>query len=90
MRGVPRISFFYGITITMYWDEGTHARPHFHARYGGQAASVDFEGIVIAGEIPARAQRLVAEWAQLHRGELQANWEHGRREEPMDPIDPLP
>jgi Domain of unknown function (DUF4160) len=26
----------------MYWNEGAHARPHFHARYAGQAASVDF------------------------------------------------
>jgi hypothetical protein len=28
---VPRISFFYGIAIYVYWDEGVHARPHFHA-----------------------------------------------------------
>jgi len=41
---VPRISAFYGITIWMYWNEGVHARPHFHARYAGQAASVDFSG----------------------------------------------
>jgi hypothetical protein len=32
----------------MYWNEGAHARPHFHARYAGQAASIDFEGEVIA------------------------------------------
>jgi hypothetical protein len=38
---VPRISFFYGISIYMYWNEAHHARPHFHARYGGEAASVD-------------------------------------------------
>ena len=24
----PRISFFYGIAIYMYWDEGVHAQPH--------------------------------------------------------------
>jgi len=24
---VPRISFFYGIAIFMYWSEGAHARP---------------------------------------------------------------
>jgi hypothetical protein len=42
---VPRISFFYGITVVMYWNDGGHARPHFHARYAGHAASVDFQGI---------------------------------------------
>jgi len=36
--GLPRISFFYGIAIWMYWNEGVHARPHFHARYAGQVA----------------------------------------------------
>jgi len=35
---MPRISAFYGITIYIYWNEGGHARPDFHARYAGQAA----------------------------------------------------
>ena len=87
---MPRISFFYGISIWMYWNEGVHARPHFHARYAGQAASIDFDGEVIAGNLPRRAHALVTEWAALHRDELVANWEQARREEPLEPIDPLP
>ncbi len=87
---MPRISFFYGITIWMYWNEGVHARPHFHARYAGQAASIDFAGELIAGSLPRRALALVAEWAALHQDELLANWERARREEPLQPIDPLP
>jgi uncharacterized protein DUF4160 len=39
----------------MYWNEGQHARPHFHARYSGEAASIDFAGEVIAGSLPRRA-----------------------------------
>ena len=74
----------------MYWNEGAHARPHFHARYAGQAASVDFDGEVIAGDLPRRALALVAEWAALHQEELAANWERARREEPLEPIAPLP
>jgi hypothetical protein len=50
----------------MYWNEGHHARPHFHARYSGHVASVDFNGEVIAGSLPPRALRLVADWAALH------------------------
>jgi hypothetical protein len=83
---VPRISAFYGITIWMYWNEGAHARPHFHARYAGQVASVDFAGAVIAGSLPSRALALVAEWATTHEVELTANWERARREEPLEPI----
>ena len=87
---VPRVSAFYGIAIFMYWDEGHHARPHFHARYAGEAASVDFHGAVIAGSLPPRALVLVADWARLHQDELQANWERARREEALETIDPLP
>jgi hypothetical protein len=31
----------------------------------------------------------VAEWASLHREELQANWDRARRHEPLETIDPL-
>jgi hypothetical protein len=87
---VPRISSFYGITIWMYWNEGQHARPHFHARYAGQAASVDLAGELIAGSLPRRALALVAEWARLHRSELEANWERARRDKALQAVDPLP
>jgi hypothetical protein len=90
IRQMPRISIFYGITISMYWNEGAHARPHFHARYSSQAASVDFASVIIAGSLPPRALTLVGEWARIHADELTANWERARRDEPMDPIDPLP
>jgi hypothetical protein len=86
---MPRISAFYGITIWMYWNEGVHARPHFHARFAGQAASLDFAGAVIAGSLPRRALALVAEWAALHESELAANWERARHDEPLEPIDGL-
>jgi hypothetical protein len=87
---MPRISFFYGIAIWMYWDEGTHARPHFHARYAEDSASIDFDGELIAGSLPRRALALVAEWALLHQEELTANWERARQHERIEPIDPLP
>lgn len=36
--------------------------------------------------VPRRALGLIAEWARLHREELEANWERARREEPLEPI----
>jgi hypothetical protein len=74
----------------MYWNEGVHAPPHFHARYGGHAASIGLDGEVIAGSLPNRALALVSEWARLHEEELLANWERARREEPRQRIEPLP
>jgi hypothetical protein len=86
---VPRISWFYGILILMHWSEAGHMTPHFHVEYGNHRASVDVDGALLAGSLPPRCQRLVREWARLHRDELLANWEHGRNNEPFEPIDPL-
>ena len=87
---MPRISFFYGISVYMYWNEAGHARPHFHARYAGHTASIDLDGNLIAGSLPRRARALVTEWTRLHRAELEANWERARREQQLEPVDPLP
>ncbi|MFZ0380775.1 MAG: DUF4160 domain-containing protein [Solirubrobacteraceae bacterium] len=86
---MPRISFFYGIIIRMYWNERDHPVPHFHAEYGDHVASIDMNGDMLAGTVPPRALRLVREWAQLHEDELLANWVRARNNEPLEAIDPL-
>jgi hypothetical protein len=88
---MPRISAFYGIVIWIYHDEIHHrGRPHFHATYGEDEASIDIETLtVMAGELPPRARRLVSEWAQAHQDELRQNWARARNHEPLKPIDPL-
>jgi hypothetical protein len=86
---VPRISEFYGIVIAMYFRD--HNPPHVHARYAGQEAKVSIStGEVLEGELPGRAQRLVREWTDLHRQELELNWERARSRMPLVTIDPLP
>ena len=88
---MPRISAFYGIVIWMYHDEIQHlGRPHFHASYGGDEASIDIESLdVLAGRLPPRALRLVVEWARQHQPELGANWDLARRSEPLQKVAPL-
>jgi hypothetical protein len=80
---VPRISYFYGITVTMYWRERDHPVPHFHAEYSGERASITVDGKVLAGSLPPRALRLVEEWARLHEDELLAKL--GTRSQPRVP-----
>ena len=63
--------------------------PSNHALVAGQTALVDFAGSVIADSLPRRALVLVAEWAVLHEGELAANRERTRNDEPLEPIDAL-
>jgi hypothetical protein len=88
---VPRISAFYGIVIWMYHDEIHHlGRPHFHARYADDEASIEIETLsVLAGELPQRALRLVRDWAEEHRDELYENWARARRHETLQRIEPL-
>lgn len=86
---VPRISFFYGIAITMYFYD--HDPPHFHAQYAEHHAVIAIgSGDVLVGGLPARALKLVDEWARLHREELQTDWDRAKDGGTPDPIDPLP
>jgi hypothetical protein len=86
---MPRISFFYGISIYMYWDETHHRRPHFHASYAGHEAVFTTEGDLLAGSLPSRARSRVHVWANLHRAELTANWQRARHGESLEQIAPL-
>jgi hypothetical protein len=87
---VPRISFFGGIVILMFSNEGHHASEHFHARYADHSASIAFDGTVIAGSLPSAQLRLVRRWASLHQAELSSNWRRIVRGERVKSIDPLP
>ena len=70
---MPEISRFYGIVIKMYFRD--HAPPHFHAEYAGAEIIVDIQSVsVIAGSLPAKATRMVLEWAAQHQGELIDLW----------------
>jgi hypothetical protein len=85
---MTRISAFYGIVIAMYYRD--HPPPHFHAIYGEYEAQIVIETLEPSGgELPARALRLVREWAELHRTELEANWARAEAHEPLDTIEPL-
>jgi hypothetical protein len=82
---MPTIARFYGIVIQMYWDD--HAPPHFHARYGRAKAIVRIsDAVVIAGELPPVATRMVREWALARRAQLEHNWQMGLEGEPMEKI----
>lgn len=85
--GVPEISRFFGIVISMFYAD--HATPHFHARCGGESIAVEIDGDGIRGSFPPNRLPLVFEWRDLHREELRANWDRLRRGEVPRAIDPL-
>lgn len=71
---MPEITRFYGIIIKLFF--GDHPPPHFHAVYGEYIALIDINSLnVIEGDLPARAIKLVIEWAEKYQSELKAIWE---------------
>lgn len=85
---MPEISRFYGIIISMYYDD--HNPPHFHARYGGNRAAIEIPTLrVLVGKLPPRVLGLVVEWATQHQPELMRNWEATRNDSPPKRIQPL-
>ena len=84
---VPEIARFFGIVITMFYDE--HGRPHFHARAGEHEVSVEIGSQIVRGRFPGRNLRFVLDWEELHRDELIANWDRARQGLPLLPIEPL-
>ena len=85
---MPEICRFYGMVITMYFDD--HDPPHFHVRYGSDKAVMEIGSLrVLEGRLPPRALGLVVEWAAQHGEELAANWQSARQDQPLHKIAPL-
>lgn len=85
---MPIIAVFFGIVIRMFYKD--HEPAHFHAEHQGQQAKFDFDGNLLAGQIQSNtALRLIREWTQLHRPELEANWASMKAGRPLDRIPPL-
>jgi hypothetical protein len=86
--GAYDLSRFFGITITMYFDD--HDPPHFHARHTAGEAKVEIESLeVMDSTLQRRHLRFVLAWAELHQDALLANWQRARAGETLQDIEPL-
>ncbi|MCL2512480.1 MAG: DUF4160 domain-containing protein [Oscillospiraceae bacterium] len=85
---MPEISLFYGLKVTMNWDE--HNPPHFHAEYAEHKASIDIQKAqIIIGALPGKQLKLILAWCEIHKDELMQNWELARSGKPLNRINPL-
>ena len=49
---MPQISRFFGIIISMYFDD--HNPPHFHAKYGEFEALISIDNFsILEGDLPS-------------------------------------
>lgn len=87
---MPIISQFYGIIISMYFnDNNNHNLPHIHVRYNEYKASYDFEANVLSGSIPTKQNKLVEAWIIIHKEELITLWKLMEEEGRIFKIKPL-
>lgn len=88
---MPTISMFYGILILMFFrDNRRHHLPHIHARYNGEEAAIAIDdGRTLDGTLPAKQLKLVQAWIEIHKEELQVDWELAVKGEDPFRIAPL-
>ncbi|MGI6687836.1 MAG: DUF4160 domain-containing protein [Christensenellales bacterium] len=73
---MPVIARFYGLVIKMYFQQKEHNPPHFHVMYGEYMGAFEIQTLkMIEGDLPAKAQALVREWANNHKDDLQKIWD---------------
>lgn len=85
---MPEISSFYGIKITMYYND--HLPPHFHAKYGNTEVLIDIQnGVVFKGFFSAKQLKLVLAWCEIHKDKLMENWYLAKQHEIIKRIEPL-
>jgi hypothetical protein len=85
---MPEISRFYGIRITIYFND--HPPSHFHAEYGEYEAIFSIEtGKIINGKLPNTAKKLVNKWYVLHKDKIIKVWECIQNDEVFEKVPPL-
>jgi len=84
---MPEISRFYGIIITMNYNE--HNPPHFHAIYQGYEISIEINTGLVKGTMPKRALKMIFEWLDIHKDELLEDWQLAQDRKSLLKIAPL-
>jgi len=87
---MPVLSLFYGIIVRMYREvSGKHHEPHIHVEFSGEQAAISLSGETLEGSIPNSKMKLVQAWMEIHREDLEANWNLLSKGEQIFRIEPL-
>ena len=74
---MPIVARFFGIAIKMFFIQTEHGVPHFHAVYGECNSVFSIKPVLmLEGDLPPRAQKMVMEWATQYQSELQSMWDN--------------
>ena len=71
-----------------YRDTDHHHKPHVHARYNEDEASVAVDGELLSGELPERQMRILTGALALHEEETYAAWNKAVQGQAFEKINP--
>lgn len=87
---MPTLSMFYGVIVRMQSEKGgRHHKPHIHCVYGDEEVVIALDGEVLEGTIAASKLKLILAWMEIHKEELQADWQLLAEGEGFFKIEPL-
>ena len=70
---MPRIAYFFGISIYMYLDD--HGVPHCHGIYGDYAGSFAIQtGELLSGQVPPQQAKKIKDFILANQDELMEKW----------------
>ena len=70
-----RVGVEKGIKFEVRSRENNHTIPHLHAQYDKHSISIAIEtGIVLAGELPQKQQKIAIDWVARHKEQLMNKW----------------
>jgi hypothetical protein len=81
--------------LHLLWNRDSHVLPRtragaFSCRVLRTAGEVRFWWKVLGGEMrSSKARQRIRRWAQLHRAQLEANWERMKAGQMLETIEPL-
>lgn len=71
---MPTFFIVQGVKISLFFDD--HNPPHFHALIAEYEAMVEIKTCkIIEGDLPNNKKKIILEWAEKNRDELQEIWE---------------
>ena len=74
------------IVSMRYRDTDHHHKPHVHAKYNEDEASVAVDGELLSGELPERQMKILAGALALHEEETYAAWNNAVQGRPFEKI----
>ena len=86
---MPELCRLFGIIINMYFnDTQKHKEAHIHAIYNEYEVVVSLKGEILSGHLPNKQFKIVINWMDNHKKELEDAWNNASSGKNFNKISP--